>query len=100
MFKFLRCTKVYDFYGASLIGTFNVQKYVLWFQISVTYTLLVAICNSREDLFDNTSCILLAKAGSFGYLVKKFSSSAKFCHQIESFLILENLVETHNIGVV
>ena len=100
MFEFLRSAKVYDFNGASLIWTFNVQKYVLRLQISVTYTLLMAIWDSRQDLFDDASGILLAKAGSFGYLVKELASCAKFCHEIKPFLVLENLIETHNVGMV
>jgi hypothetical protein len=60
----------------------------------------MAVVDGRQDLLYYIGSIALAELLLFGYLIKKFSSIAQFCHQEVPFLILKKFIQFQNIRVI
>ena len=62
--------------------------------------MLMAIENSRENLFHDDSSVFLSEGFLLLYLVKQFTTKAEFGDNVEELLVLVKFIDFDNIGVV
>ncbi len=61
---------------------------------------LMAIVHSRQDLFHGGSGLFFSEISHGGDFIKEFTSIVKFTDNIESFSILIEFNDLHNVGVI
>jgi hypothetical protein len=60
----------------------------------------MAIVQSHHNLLKDVCCLLFIEEFSCNDSVKKLTTSAKFCDQVDVCLILEILVKLDDVGMV
>lgn len=76
------------------------EKEVLWLQISVTHTRIVAVVNGLQDLFKDPSSFSLGEILFLKDSVEKFSSSASLHAQEYIIIVFKILIKFDHIGMV
>ena len=73
---------------------------VLWLEISVNDALGMAVVNTKHQLFEAVSGLLLGVALLLDNLVEHLTTSAQLGNNVEVFIILEVLVELQDMWVI
>ena len=64
----------------------------------------VQVCNSTDDLGNDLSCVLFSQEHTtidvFVDLTQQISTLAQFCNDEETLAILEDLLETQDVGMI
>jgi hypothetical protein len=95
--ELLRGSEVDYLYHAVVLG---IHENILRFQVSMADIQGVTVGHCRKHLFYYDSCILLTEGSALGDFFEEFSSCAQLRDQVVPLLVLEDLVEADNVGVV
>ena len=85
---------------SQLENKLTVQKKVLWFQISMSYSLLMAVLKSIHEFNEVMTSDSFFKSACHGNEIKEFSTFCQFKHNIVNFLrsILFNIVSSAKLN--
>jgi hypothetical protein len=62
--------------------------------------MLMAIENGGDDLFHNLGCLLLTERLLLLDLIEKFTTKTKFSHNVKELIVLIELINLDNVGMV
>ena len=78
----------------------RIEQYVLRFEISVNYPMLVQVLKCKDDLCSVKSCPILTKSNLVTKMIEKFSAIKKVTHKVQLFRVLECEMELDDEGVI
>ena len=79
-----------------MLGTFGVENYVFWLDISVDYLLRVHVLQREENAGSEKSSLLLVKSMFSADVVAQIPSWHKIHNEIKSISVLEGLPHVNN----
>ena len=79
---------------------FVINKDVFRFDVSMRHLFAVTVRHRRQHLLQDECCVCLVEHASRQDLVEKFPAFTQLRHQVNVLLILENLIQSHNIRMV
>ena len=93
----MRCAEVDHLDRSAIV---DIDEDVLRFQVAMRHVPPMAVGDGLKDLLGNDGRFVLGEDSARSDLLKEFTTVTELCHQEDIALVLVDLVESHDVGMV
>ena len=79
---------------------FHIYKNVLRLKVTMSHLLVVTVGDCLQDLLNDERCFVLRNLLARDNLFEEFAAVAELLHKEDAALVLEDLVETHDVWML